>query len=102
MLHFLGQTRSESSIFVWSLVLMALVVGGFVLVSWVRRQVKEPEQSAGTGFTLADLREMKRKGQISEDEFEKARTQMVAAMKAAAERKKAAEEGTGDDRLLGA
>ena len=99
MIHWLAQSGDDTrGIFFWSVVLIALVVGGFLLVSWVRRQLKEPEQAPSGGFTLADLREMRRTGQISEEEFEKAKTQMTAAIKAAGERKKRAQ--ADDDRLM--
>ena len=98
MIQGLAQSGNDTrGIFFWSVVMMALVVGGFLLVSWVRRQLKEPDQGTSGGFTLADLREMRKKGQISEEEFEKAKTQMNAAIKAAAERKKQMQ--ADDDRL---
>ena len=81
-------SEGSGSILIWLLVLVAVVIVGFVLVSWVRRKLTTPDEPAGgIGFSLGDLREMHRKGQISDEEFERAKTKMTAAMKAAAERK---------------
>ena len=84
-LMILAQQNDTRSIFVWSFVLLAAVVVGFVLVSWVRRQVKAPDEPASVGFTLGDLREMHRKGQMSDVEFERAKNRMLAMMKASKE-----------------
>jgi hypothetical protein len=71
-----------SSVFVWSFVLIAAVIAGFILVAWAKRRLKaDDEPAAPAGFTLADLREMHRAGQITTEEFERARSKMVAGLK---------------------
>jgi hypothetical protein len=69
------------AIFVWSLVLLAAVIVGFVLVLWVKRRLKHDDAAPTLGFSLADLRELHRTGKISDEEFERARGKMAASLK---------------------
>jgi hypothetical protein len=72
-----------ASVFGWSLVVIALVVGGFVAISWLRKWMKEDDMpSGGTGFGLGELRQMHARGELSDDEYERARGKMTAAAKA--------------------
>jgi uncharacterized membrane protein len=68
-------------LFVWSLILVAVVVVGFVLVAWVKRRVQHQDVAPTLGFSLADLRELHRTGKISDQEFERARGRMAASLK---------------------
>jgi uncharacterized membrane protein len=77
----LATTDPTSSIYVWSLVLIVVAVAGFVLVSWVKKRVRRPDEPPSIGFSLADLRELLRKGQITPEEFERARGRLAAGMK---------------------
>src|SRR5688572_5905609 len=74
---------SSTSVFVWSLVLVAAVIGGFWLVTMVKRWLTASgdEQPKSLGFSLADLRELHRSGKLSDEEFERARTKMAASLK---------------------
>jgi uncharacterized membrane protein len=69
------------SLFVWSLVLIGVVIAGFVLVAWVKRRLKQPDTGPTLGFSLADLRELHRTGKISDEEYERARGKMAASLK---------------------
>lgn len=71
----------ETSILIWSLVLMGLVIAGFVLVSWVRNKLREPDDAVSGGFTLGDLRDMHRKGQLSDEEFERAKQRLIGVLR---------------------
>ena len=77
----LAQTTTVS-IFVWLLILMAMIVAAFVLVAWVTRRLKASDDGSSGGFTLADLRELRRQGRMTEEEFERAKTAMLASMRA--------------------
>jgi hypothetical protein len=60
---------------------VAIGVGGFIL----RRIMLSRDQKASPhdpGFTLDDLRAMHRTGQISDEEFARAKARMIAAAKA--------------------
>ena len=67
--------------------LLVFVILGFVLVAWVRRRMSPNEDVHGEGFTLGDLRRLHKAGQLSDEEFEKAKAGMIAAAQAAAQRK---------------
>ena len=72
------------SILGWSLVVILFVVGAFMVVIWLRRWIKEDDvPTARIGFSLTDLREMHRRGEMSDEEFERARARMTSAAKAA-------------------
>jgi len=68
-------------LFVWSLILVALVIIGFALATWVKRRTQQHESGPAIGFSLADLRELHRTGKISDQEFERARGKMAASLK---------------------
>ena len=81
-------TGDPVAVFIWSLVLVALLMGAFVLVSYIRRRLREDDEpSTNNGFLLDDLRALYQKGTITKEEFEKARMQLVEAVKRAADRK---------------
>jgi uncharacterized membrane protein len=69
------------TLFVWSLILVAVVVVGFIVVVWVKRRIQQPDSAPTLGFSLADLRELHRTGKISDEEFERARGKMAASLK---------------------
>jgi hypothetical protein len=83
----LAEAGDTGSIIFWSLVLIVIVVAGLYVVLWVRRWLQEDNgEPGGIGFTLGDLRALHRKGEITDEEFERARTQMLAGAKAMAEK----------------
>ena len=79
-----------SSIIKLSLLLVVLIVIGWVTVWQVRRRMTSPDESSGAGFTLSDLRQLHKSGQMSDEEFERAKAKVVDAARRAAERDKAA------------
>jgi hypothetical protein len=74
------------------LVLLGLLSLLFAAVSYLKKWLKQPDATVGTGFTLSDLREMRRKGQISDEEFERAKGKIVAAAQRAITRDAAAKQ----------
>jgi len=77
-----GAAQNEyGKLFVWVLVLIAVVVAGFFVVVWVKRLIQAPPSTPTIGFSLADLRELHRTGKISDEEFERARGKMAASLK---------------------
>src|SRR5450432_3860233 len=84
----LAQDSTEtSSLFVWIVVLLAIV--GLLLgaVYWARKRLSPNEEFRGEGFTLSDLRQMHETGQLTDEEFERAKAKMVEALHAAQARK---------------
>ena len=75
-----------ASVIKLSLILVVLVIAGWVTVWQVRRRLTQPDESSGTGFTLSDLRRLHKAGQITDEEFEKAKGKVVEAARKAAER----------------
>jgi hypothetical protein len=81
---------SAMSVVTWSLILVAFIVAGWVTVWQVRRRLANPDETAGTGFTLSDLRRLHKSGQMSDEEFERAKAQVVDAARRATAREAAA------------
>jgi hypothetical protein len=71
----------------WSVGILILLVVGMAAAARLRRRVRQDDAPApALGFTLSDLRQMHRAGQLTDDEFNKAKEKIVAASQAAAER----------------
>ena len=76
-------------VILWSVVLLALLIAGMAFALRLKRRMKAEDGDAAApvaGFTLSDLRQMHRTGQLSDAEFERAKEKVVAAAKKAAER----------------
>ena len=84
----LAQTQKESQkteniqeglsmFFVWSVV----IVLALILLWWIAQALKkrayDPSQAMGFTFTLQDLRDMKEAGQLTDEEFERARKKII-------------------------
>jgi hypothetical protein len=70
------------SIFIWSGVLIALMLlafGGYSLLKKWMSDTEVPER--GGGFGLSDLRRLHEEGKMSTEEYEQTRAKMVAAAK---------------------
>jgi len=83
----LAQESGAGGAVLWSVVVILLCVGAFWLVSVVRKRLKEDaEITAGpaTGFTLSDLRQLHKSGQMTDAEFERAKEKIVEAGRRAA------------------
>lgn len=61
----------------WAIALVALAVVGAVIIWLVRRAIASPKDDAAEGFTLQGLRELRDRGEISEEEFERAKEAMI-------------------------
>jgi len=69
-----------------ALVLIVIAIAAMYAVLRLRRWLKEDDvPTGGIGFSLGDLRAMHRRGEISDAEFEKARSQMLDGAKKLAE-----------------
>lgn len=92
VLHFLpclilGDIDIGSAL-LWSLVLIFLLVLLFGAIVYLKKWMAKDEgsESGKIGFTLGDLRRMHQAGQMSDEEYERARAQMIAATQRAAAR----------------
>ena len=70
------------SVIGWSLVLIVLLLAGFFAVSKLRHWLQNDEPAVSIGFTLSDLRQLHREGKMTDEEYEKARSKMMAGAKA--------------------
>jgi uncharacterized membrane protein len=82
--------EASSSVYLWTIVLLVVVLLLFGAVAWARKRLSPNEEFHGEGFTLSDLRRMHKEGKLTEEEFERAKAKMVAAMHAAQARQEAA------------
>ena len=75
-------------------VLFVLVVGGGVAVMCARRNAKAPGEDATSAFTLADLRRLHERGEITQREFETARDAIIQRTRQSANRERERRGGT--------
>ncbi len=61
----------------WLVALLGVVVIGAAGIWVVRRSVRRESDGGAGGFTLQDLRNMKASGQLSDEEFSRARDSMI-------------------------
>jgi hydrogenase maturation factor HypE len=92
MLVTLLQTKvpdgSMQRLVVWSLAVVAVFTVGLVLVARVKKrmQADAEQEEVSAGFTLSDLRRMHKAGEVSNEEFEKAKARVIDAARRAAAR----------------
>jgi hypothetical protein len=65
----------------WVLVLIAFVVVASVIIMWLHRRIRSDQPSASGGFTLHDLRQMHARGELSDEEFQRARESVIAGVR---------------------
>lgn len=61
------------------LALVGVVVVGWLAIVWIRRWMRS-ETDGSKPFSLEDLRRLHREGQLSDEEFQKARDAMISAV----------------------
>jgi hypothetical protein len=76
-------------------VVVVMLLIGFVAVTQIKRRMETPDEPAGSGFSLSDLRQLYEEGQMSAEEFEKAKGKVVEAAKRAMERAEARRQSAG-------
>ena len=74
----------------WSLALIGFILALFAAITYLKRTWFAPEEPVGTGFSLGDLRALHRSGKMTDEEFERAKAQIIAGYKGAALRDAAA------------
>jgi hypothetical protein len=82
----LAQAGTGSAL-VWTLVLIVALVLMFGAVAAFRKWMKsEDVPTSGPGFTLSDLRRLHKAGQMTDDEFEKAKLVLIGTAKVGADK----------------
>lgn len=61
------------------LVVIVLVLGGIAI--WLRKKTSSPISNTSEGYTLQELRRMHAEGELTDEEFEKAREVMITGIK---------------------
>lgn len=79
----------------WLGLLALLVVAGWLVILVLRRRLASDEE-AQAPFTLESLRELRRSGQLTEEEFSRAREAMIASTRRALERQTREREASRD------
>jgi len=84
--HLLAQSDSIAQPLIWSLILILIIMVLFVAVGLYRKWMKSEDTTGGEGFTLSDLRKLHKAGQMTDEEFEKAKKVLIGSVKASAEK----------------
>lgn len=93
-----GAQRSVQEIYWWlsAIVIAALALAIVGLI--VRRLVMGPKEDKGNeGFMLADLRRLRREGNLSDEEYRSARTTMIAQGRALLDKEAPDQAGSGPE-----
>lgn len=64
----------------WLIVLIAIVLVGAGIVYYLRKSLHEDTPGTSDGFTLYDLRQLHDSGQLSDIEYENARSAMIKSV----------------------
>ena len=82
----LAAEYDASDVVLWSLLLIGLIVAGWLTVWQVRRRLQRDDTLGNAGFTLSDLRQLHKSGQMTDEEFDRAKARVVEAARKAAAR----------------
>ena len=91
-LTFLAQTATQSTLTpeekMWKVVVGGAILIGVIIVGaaalvMIRNKLRQitPDDAGDTGFTLADLRDMHQRGELTDEEFNNARAKLIAKVK---------------------
>ena len=70
-----------SEVLPWLVVLVILVLVGGIVISAIRKSIRSDEGDAAHGFTLHDLRRMHAAGDLSDEQFERAKAKLIRAVR---------------------
>ena len=94
----LAQSNDYLRILGWTGALFVGVLGLFLVVTFLRKRLRGSDEPIGIGFGLDDLRRMRDEGQLTDEEFERAKGKLSESLKAALERKREARQADGGGR----
>jgi hypothetical protein len=78
--------EQTGKLIVGSLILIVTLLMLFGAVALYRKWLKSDDSGSGEGFTLSDLRKLHKAGQMTDEEFEKAKKVLIGSVKATAEK----------------
>lgn len=70
-----------TSILLWSGVLVIAVIVGALVISLVRRNFARSDEDQQQGFTLQELRDLHAGGELSDEEFDRAREALIGEVR---------------------
>ncbi len=62
----------------YAIVIVALTIVGGIIMMISRRKIDAGAGGTPVGFTLSDLKELRDRGELSDEEFERARQEVIA------------------------
>ncbi|MCA9290036.1 MAG: SHOCT domain-containing protein [Phycisphaerales bacterium] len=68
-------------ILVWAGALVAIVIVGGIVIFQLRQYLRSEGSTSTPGFTLQNLRDLHAAGELTDDEYETARTALIAALR---------------------
>jgi hypothetical protein len=72
----------EADVFLWGAILIGVVVVGSVVIMLLRRRMNAGSSSVQEGgFSLSELRAMRDRGEITSEEYEQTRANVIAKVK---------------------
>lgn len=74
--------QSMTQVWVWSGILVAVLLVGFVVIVLVRRMISESGMDQKEIFSLSDLRKLHAAGEMTDEEFEAAKAAVIGALRA--------------------
>lgn len=75
----------------WLVVLLITVIVGGVVMYVARRIAHRSDNQQDIGFTLHDLRQLHERGELTDEQFERARAKMIASVRGTADKSDQAE-----------
>jgi len=84
---FLAQTTDKSNrlladILPWLIVLVGVVLVGGIAIYFIRRHLYAEQSPSDVGFSLQQLRELHASGELTDEEFERAKAMMIGRLAA--------------------
>ncbi len=81
-LTLIASTRDPSRILFWCGILLAAAIALALTALAIRKKLNQPDvPTIATGFTLADFRDMHERGDLTQEEFERARARIIASQR---------------------
>jgi uncharacterized membrane protein len=77
--------RAFGEMLPWLLLLVGVVIVGGVLIYYVRKWMAGDSTTPAEGFTLQDLRDLHARGELTDEEYQNARTAMIGRVKSTAQ-----------------
>src|SRR4051794_14604377 len=95
MMLLADDSMAAFSILCCSAGIIILLAAAAVAVYFVRKRLSPNEDFHGEGFTLSDLRQLHKSGQMSDEEFERAKAQLLKGLAVKKEQQKQSDPGPG-------